>query len=115
MGMLEAQKGRQRSMAEEPLGQRIRQARKRRGWSQERFAEEVGVSYRTVIRWENTGEIPRPDSQQQLRELFGFREQDFQRPPVPREEAASPPEEPPTELSEPVLAGSEREPIIAPT
>jgi transcriptional regulator with XRE-family HTH domain len=119
MGMLEVQKGRQRSMAEEPLGQRIRQARKRRGWSQERFAEEVGVSYRTVIRWENTGEIPRPDSQQQLRELFGFREQDFQRPPVLREEAASPlevsaSEELPAELSEPVLAGAEPHPTLPP-
>src|SRR5258707_307749 len=119
MGMLEPQKGRQRPMAEEPPGQRIRQARRRRGWSQERFAEEVGVSYRTVIRWENTGEIPRPDSQQRLRELFGLREQDFQRPPVPREEAVSPPEalaseELPAELSEPELAGSEPHPTLAP-
>ena len=45
--------------------------RERRGWSQARVAEALGVSTRTVIRWELRVAIPYPYYREQLAQLFG--------------------------------------------
>ncbi|HEX6480142.1 MAG TPA: NB-ARC domain-containing protein, partial [Ktedonobacteraceae bacterium] len=45
--------------------------RERRGWSQARVAESVGVSTRTVTRWEQRLAIPYPYYREQLAQLFG--------------------------------------------
>jgi transcriptional regulator with XRE-family HTH domain len=47
-------------MAAEPrLGTRIRRARERRRWTQQRLADELGVSLRAVGDWENDRAYPR--------------------------------------------------------
>ena len=49
-----------RDMAAEPrLGTRIRRARERARWTQQRLADELGVSVRTVNDWENDRSYPR--------------------------------------------------------
>lgn len=106
-------------MAKEPLGQRIMQARLQQNWSRERLAAKVGVTWRTVLRWELKGMLPQPESQKRLIDLFGFEEQDFQRPslsqeePVPLAEAPGE-EEPAKEPSEPAFIGSELEQMLPP-
>jgi transcriptional regulator with XRE-family HTH domain len=41
------------------VGTRIRRARERRRWTQQRLADEVGVSLRAVGDWENDRAYPR--------------------------------------------------------
>ena len=65
-------------MSEESLGERIKAERKKRKWSQSRLAEKLGVTNRTVLRWEIKGEIPNNENRLALIELLGFREEDFQ-------------------------------------
>lgn len=40
------------------IGQRVRTLRKKKGWTQEEFAEVLGMHVNTVIRWENGTRIP---------------------------------------------------------
>jgi transcriptional regulator with XRE-family HTH domain len=65
-------------MSEESLGERIKAERKKRKWSQSRLAEKLGVTNRTVLRWEIKGEIPNNENRLALIKLLGFREEDFQ-------------------------------------
>src|SRR4051812_29846422 len=45
--------------------------RKRRGWSQAEIAEILGVTVRTVRRWEQELAVPQPPYRKQLSDLFG--------------------------------------------
>jgi len=54
---------------------RLRAAREQKGWSQSRVAEALGVTTRTIIRWEQGQAVPYPYYRQQLSILF---EQDEQ-------------------------------------
>ena len=49
----------------------LRAERRLRGWSQAKLAEVLGISTRTVRRWERGRAIPYPYHQQQLSALFG--------------------------------------------
>ena len=49
----------------------LKTERKRRGWTQERLARAIGVTIRTVIRWENGITLPHPSHRVQLETLFG--------------------------------------------
>jgi ribosome-binding protein aMBF1 (putative translation factor) len=48
-------------MTADDLGPRIRRARRRRKWSQQRLADEVGVALRTIGAWERGESHPRRD------------------------------------------------------
>src|SRR5947209_15685163 len=48
----------------------IRQERRRRGWTQERLAEAIGISVMTVKRWESGKALPQSYSLTKLSELF---------------------------------------------
>lgn len=51
------------------IGERIRQARERRGWTQTELAAKVGVGYKTVSNWETGNTVPQ-NRLGMLRELF---------------------------------------------
>ncbi|MFQ5736677.1 MAG: helix-turn-helix domain-containing protein [Thermodesulfobacteriota bacterium] len=51
----------------------IKRIRLRLGWSQERFARELGVSFSTVNRWERGRTVPSPMALKALRRLGGGR------------------------------------------
>ena len=53
------------------FGEVVRQHRKRRGMSQEKFAAEIGVSFSTVSRWENAHNEPSQLSWRAVQELDG--------------------------------------------
>lgn len=44
-------------MDQEHIGKFIAQLRKEKGWTQEQFAEQLGVNSRSVSRWENGGSL----------------------------------------------------------
>jgi tetratricopeptide (TPR) repeat protein/transcriptional regulator with XRE-family HTH domain len=48
------------------LGQRLRQARERLHWSQERLGEAIGTSARSINRWEHDKAVPQSYARQQL-------------------------------------------------
>jgi transcriptional regulator with XRE-family HTH domain len=48
----------------------LRVARELRGWSQNRLADQVGVSVRTVMRWEQGQSVPYPYYRERLCTLF---------------------------------------------
>src|ERR1019366_9340145 len=48
----------------------LRRERERRGWSQERLAGLLGVSARTILRWEQGSTVPYPYYREQLANLF---------------------------------------------
>jgi transcriptional regulator with XRE-family HTH domain/tetratricopeptide (TPR) repeat protein len=77
----------------------LRVERERRGWSQARVAEALGVSNRTVTRWELRVAIPYPYYREQLAQLFGksVRELDL----LPSEQQ---PGSPPGPAQEPAVA-----------
>src|SRR5215467_11487869 len=77
----------------------LRVERERRGWSQARVAEALGVSTRTVTRWELRAAIPYPYYREQLAQLFGksVRELDLLPP-------GQQPESPPGQSQEPAVA-----------
>jgi tetratricopeptide (TPR) repeat protein/transcriptional regulator with XRE-family HTH domain len=77
----------------------LRVERERRGWSQARVAEALGVSNRTVTRWELRLAIPYPYYREQLAQLFGksVRELDL----LPPEQQ---PGSPPSPAQEPAVA-----------
>src|SRR5437879_2070738 len=49
----------------------LKAERKRRGWSQAEIAEILGVTVRTVRRWEQERAVPQPPYRKQLSALFG--------------------------------------------
>lgn len=51
------------------IGERIRQARERRGWTQTELATKVGVGYKTVSNWETGNTVPQ-NRLGMLRDLF---------------------------------------------
>ena len=55
----------------------LKAARKQQGWSQAKVAEELGITERTVRRWEQGLVVPYPYYRQQLRALFGKTAQDL--------------------------------------
>lgn len=54
----------------ERLREKVKGLRKRKGWSQEDLAREVGVSLSTVQRWEKKGGNPTYLARRELRKLF---------------------------------------------
>jgi WD40 repeat protein/transcriptional regulator with XRE-family HTH domain len=53
-----------------PWNRRLRYERQRRGWSQEKLAERVGSTAKTVARWEGGRHVPTPELQQRLALAF---------------------------------------------
>lgn len=65
------------ALAPEEVGKRIAEARKARGWTHQKFAEEMGVYMRTVQRWQKgrdpkTGKswLPRLATLMEIADLF---------------------------------------------
>jgi len=56
-------------------GEQIRQARERRGLTQEQLAQAIGVGQRTVGNWERGATVPL-NRMGMLREFFGIDEED---------------------------------------
>ncbi len=56
----------------ETLGERIVNARNRKGLSQEKFAEQLGVSRQMVSRWELNMAVPRMSRMEKICELLGL-------------------------------------------
>lgn len=91
--------------AKDPIGVAfaalIRDARRRRGWTQERLAEESGVGLSTILRWES-GRTTQPLSQQvrAVCRVLGIdpRESAVALGYVTREEIGLPPPPPPMQL-----------------
>ena len=48
----------------------IRDLRSKLGFTQEQFAQEVGVTWSTVNRWENERGKPSPLAQRRIKELY---------------------------------------------
>ena len=59
-------------MDQAKAGAFITQLRKEAGWTQAQLGEQVGVTNKTVSRWENGNYMPDLDSCLQLSELFGI-------------------------------------------
>lgn len=51
-------------------GEKIKLLRKSLGMTQPLLAEKMGVKTRTVIYWENSEKMPRPDMMMKIAELF---------------------------------------------
>lgn len=56
--------------AQEALGQRLKELRRRMGWVQEDLAREMSVSLSTVQRWEGKGTRPNRLARRELEKLF---------------------------------------------
>jgi len=54
----------------EQLKEKVRELRKKRGWTQEDLAQEISVSLSTVQRWEKRGGKPTRLARRELRKLF---------------------------------------------
>ena len=54
----------------EQLKEKVRELRKRRGWSQEDLAREINVSLSTIQRWEKKGAKPTRLARRELNRLF---------------------------------------------
>ena len=54
----------------EQLRRRVRELRKKRGWTQEDMAREIGVSLSTVQRWERQGGEPTCLARRELKRFF---------------------------------------------
>ena len=53
------------------IGNRIRELRKAKGWSQEKAAQEIGCSWRAIQRWEKGTVTPQWGSVEALAKAFG--------------------------------------------
>ena len=53
------------------IGEKIRQERKRNGLTQEELADKIGVSIKTLQRWENEERSPRTKELKSLSEILG--------------------------------------------
>ena len=58
-------------MEKEGLAQRVKELRKKKGWTQEDLAREIDVSLSTVQRWESKGARPSRLARRELAKLFG--------------------------------------------
>jgi transcriptional regulator with XRE-family HTH domain len=67
------------SLAPREIGERIRLARERKGWTQLNFAIEAGVSPSSVQRWE-AGKLPRVRRLMELAELLDVEVSEFIEP-----------------------------------
>ena len=54
----------------EQLGEKVKELRKKRGWTQEDAAREIGVSLSTVQRWEKQGGKPTRLAHRELKRFF---------------------------------------------
>jgi len=54
----------------ERLRERVKELRKKRGWTQEELAREIEVSLSTVQRWERQGGKPTRLARRELKRLF---------------------------------------------
>ncbi|MBA7473600.1 hypothetical protein ES707_08941 [subsurface metagenome] len=64
----------------EQLRERVKELRRRKGWTQEDSAREIGVSLSTVQRWERQGGKPTRLARRALKRLFqeaGIESDDF--------------------------------------
>ena len=64
----------------EQLRERVKELRRKRGWTQEDLAREIGVSLSTVQRWERQGGKPTRLARRALKSLFqeaGIESDDF--------------------------------------
>ena len=52
------------------LSEKVKELRKRRGWTQEELAQEIDVSLSTVQRWEKQGGRPTLLARRELKRLF---------------------------------------------
>lgn len=59
------------SIDQQKIGQYLRACRKEQGWTQEQLAERLGVTNRSVSRWETGANLPELDLLIQLAELYG--------------------------------------------
>jgi len=62
------------------LRERVKELRRKRGWTQEDSAREIGVSLSTVQRWERQGGKPTRLARRALKNLFqeaGIESDDF--------------------------------------
>ncbi len=66
------------------FGQKLRRERKRLHWSQERLAEEIGVSVMSINRWEHDKTLPHPHYRQQLYHILRITDDTlFETPEIP--------------------------------
>jgi len=54
----------------EGLQEKVKELRKKKGWSQEDFAREIDVSLSTVQRWEGRGAKPSRLARKALKKVF---------------------------------------------
>ena len=54
----------------EQLNEKVKELRKKNGWTQEDLAREIGVTLSTVQRWEKQGGKPTRLPRRELRRLF---------------------------------------------
>ncbi len=54
----------------EGLQEKVKELRRKRGWSQEDFAREIDVSLSTVQRWEGRGAKPSRLARKALKKVF---------------------------------------------
>ena len=54
----------------EKLREKVMELRKKKGWTQEDMAREIGVSLSTVQRWERQGGKPTRLARRELKKLF---------------------------------------------
>ncbi len=93
--------------------QRLKQERERRGWSQAKLAEEVGIDSTTVSRWERGLSLPYPYYREKLCTLFGKTVQELEL--LPCDEKSEEPEACPlpagtvTPVHDPVYLGLAKE------
>ena len=50
--------------------EKLREIRRKKGWSQERLARELGVSFQTIHRWETGKFEPSPLAQEKIDRLL---------------------------------------------
>lgn len=95
------------NMATEPaIGTRIRRARERRRWSQQRLADELQVNRKTIDNWENGRTSPR-SSIGALEEVLGVRlDGEPEPPPGISDDLRA------AVMSDPELTESEREAVL---
>lgn len=54
------------------IGQRIREARKHTGLSQDEFGDKINVTRQTISKWELGESAPKSDNLRKIQEVFGF-------------------------------------------
>ncbi len=97
-------------MATHPL----RRERILRGWSQSQVAEALGVTSRTVSRWEQAITIPYPHYREHLCRLFSKSEVELGIVPLPQVEELNPPRPAFVPLPVVVAPGADSEPLLDP-